>query len=176
MLPSKSGKLESPCRVRNVNTGILPKAVLEANQKEEDLRTVYTLGMEERTTKNRNINPGPGAHEIQTTFPTEKAAATQMRNPPDPNENKGAGSAQTYQNPNMPPTGPSYSFLGRPESDITSKNHLKPKKTRDPGPGHFENKDVQFKKPVTKFSKDSRKDLAKRDAFPAPDVYNPRMV
>ncbi len=52
---------------------------------------------------------------------------------------------------------PQYSFLGRPGGDITSKNHLKAKKTRDPGPGQYEDKEVQFKKPVTKFSKDSKK-------------------
>lgn len=78
--------------------------------------------------------------------------------------------------PELPPTGPHSSILARPESDITSKNHLKPKKKRDPGPGHYPDKDVQFKKPVTKFAKDGRKEPGTRNNFPAPDVYNPRMV
>ena len=67
-------------------------------------------------------------------------------------------------------------MLGRPESDIVSKNHILPKKTRDPGPGQYEDKDVQFKKPTTKFAKDSRKTPGKKNNVPAPDVYRPEMV
>lgn len=67
------------------------------------------------------------------------------------------GRTDQYYKINLNPDTPQYSFLGRGDSDITSKNHLKSKKKREPGPGQYEDKDVQFKKPVTKFSKDERK-------------------
>jgi len=53
--------------VRNIYTGIKTKAEIEERQNEEDTQVVYTLGMEDRSTKNRNVNPGPGQHEIEGT-------------------------------------------------------------------------------------------------------------
>lgn len=67
-------------------------------------------------------------------------------------------------------------MLGRPDSDIVSTNHLRPKKTRDPGPGQYQPKDIQFEKPTTKFSKGKRSQPGKKNGMPAPDHYNPEMV
>lgn len=80
------------------------------------------------------------------------------------------------QNPAIQSAAPHFSAQGRLDSDILSSNHLYSKKTRDPGPGQYENVDVQFKSPTTKFSKDKRKGPARRDQFPGPDHYMPHML
>jgi len=38
-------------------------------------------------------------------------------------------------------TSPTWAMLGRPDSDVTSINHLKPTKTKEPGPGQYTDKD-----------------------------------
>ena len=68
---------------------------------------------------------------------------------------------------------PHYSFGTNLGSDIASKNHIRPEKTDQPGPGSYEDKDVQFKKPAPKIGKDARKDLSKKDNFPGPNNYDP---
>ena len=47
---------------------------------------------------------------------------------------------------------PSWTMSGNPDSFITT-TAMGPKKSREPGPGSYEDKDVQFKKPGTKFTK-----------------------
>ncbi len=37
--------------------------------------------------------------------------------------------------PQLGVTSPTWAMLGRPDSDVTSINHLKPTKSKDPGPG-----------------------------------------
>ena len=65
-----------------------------------------------------------------------------------------------------------YSFGTKGDSFITTTS-IWPKKTRDPGPGSYENKDVQFHKPSTKFSQAGRQSLAKKDGAPGPGKYSP---
>lgn len=74
-----------------------------------------------------------------------------------------------------PNTAPHYGFGMNLKSDITLTRDRKlfPDKVDDPGPGQYENNDIQFKKPTTKFSKDGRKDLARREGYPAPNNYDP---
>jgi len=38
-------------------------------------------------------------------------------------------------------TTPNWVMAGRADSDVTSMNHLKPYKTKDPGPGQYTDKD-----------------------------------
>ena len=73
-----------------------------------------------------------------------------------------------------PGTAPHLSFGMNLTSDITSMNHIRPNKTDIPGPGNNTIPDVQFKHPTTKFSKDRRKDLARREQYPAPNNYEPK--
>lgn len=51
----------------------------------------------------------------------------------------------------LPGNAPQFSMLGRPDSDITSINHLKPTKTREPGPGQYTDKDGDFNFLTSKF-------------------------
>jgi len=90
--------------------------------------------------------------------------------------NKNPMYTEQYYKIVQPSDTPTYSFLGRPGADITSKNHLKAKKNREPGPGEYPDADVQFKKPVTKFGRDKRKGLADTNQNPGPDRYNPQMT
>jgi hypothetical protein len=58
-------------------------------------------------------------------------------------------------------------------SDILSKNHLRPQKVDEPAPGSYTDREVQFKKPTTKFGKSERKSFAHLGKTPGPDSYKP---
>lgn len=59
-------------------------------------------------------------------------------------------------------TTPAFTMSGKDGSFITTKV-LKPKKSREPGPGAYSDKSDQFKKPSTKFTKAGRAALEKTD-------------
>ena len=68
---------------------------------------------------------------------------------------------------------PHHSFGTDLGSDITSNNHVRAVKIDKPGPGSYSAPDVQFHKASNKFSKDTRKSLATRSAYPGPNNYDP---
>jgi hypothetical protein len=59
-------------------------------------------------------------------------------------------------------TTPAFTMSGKDGSFITTKV-LKPKKSREPGPGAYSDKSDQFKMPSTKFTKAGRAALEKTD-------------
>lgn len=87
------------------------------------------------------MNPGPGTYNVRKPF---AKANIQKGNREDEMKrlkeleklkNNKAGDIGGLQYPILPSAAPHFSILGRPGSDVTSDNHLHPKKTRDPGPG-----------------------------------------
>lgn len=55
-------------RIRNVNTGLEFKyEKCQVDARDEDLKTVYLLGMADRGERVKNINPGPGGYDIEPT-------------------------------------------------------------------------------------------------------------
>jgi hypothetical protein len=60
------------------------------------------------------------------------------------------------------------------ETDVKSKNHIRPEKKDGTDPGKYSLPDSQFHHPTTKFNKDVRKGFAPKDNFPPPNVYSPK--
>jgi len=109
--------------------------------REENLRPVYVPGMGDRGWKDETPNPGPDTYELKTCF-GEGPKIKMSTQPRMKAKDKSAEIPNCDYTPQLPPSGPHYSIMGAPSSDVTSKNHLNPKKTRDPGPGQYSIKDT----------------------------------
>ena len=133
-----------------------------------DMQNVYTLGMADRDEKRESDLPGPGSHEIKTKI--GEAPAFDMGKPQKDTKADRDQTGPNSYNIVLKSRAPKYSFGYKPGVGLISKGQFK---SMRPGPGAYENKDVQFKKPTTKFSKAGRQSLAKIDGVPGPDSYQP---
>mmetsp|Transcript_21203 Transcript_21203/g.18825 ORF Transcript_21203/g.18825 Transcript_21203/m.18825 type:complete len:546 (+) Transcript_21203:3-1640(+) len=154
---------EEDAKIRQAPSIIHPdgKSPEQSEYDPNNYQNVYTLGMDERDNRRVKEGPGPGSHEVKTH---------NWRGPPF---KKGDPAKESVVDRDH--TGPSsYNIVLKsraPKYSIGSKGGAGPGgigyrnrgnvKDTGPGPGHYSQKDIQFKKPTTKFSKAAKQSLAK---------------
>jgi hypothetical protein len=124
----------------------------------ENIQTVYTLGMDERDKRKISDDPGPGTHEIKSKIGS--GPAFKMGGPEKDTKVDRDQTGPSSYNAVVKSRAPKYSFGGRPSITLGFRNRGNMKSKR-PGPGEYENNDVQFKKPTTKFSKAAKNTFTK---------------
>jgi hypothetical protein len=155
-----------PSLTEQVNNG---SPAISNNQQD-----VYTLGMEERDKRLKSDDPGPGTHSIKSRIgegPAFKMGSTDKDYKADRDQTAGPSSFNIV----LKSRAPKYSFGSR--SGITlgfGKNGQQ--KSMRPGPGAYDQKDQQFKKPCTKFSKAGRDSLAKSNGPGPGKDFNPQPI
>jgi hypothetical protein len=143
----------------------------EGTIKKVDVQNVYTLGMADRNKKPESDLPGPGSHEIKGTVGTSHALY--MGKPPKDTKADRDQTGPNSYNIVIKSRAPKHSFGSRPGITLLNKGQYK---SMRPGPGAYESKDTQFKKPTTKFSKAAKQSLAKVNGVPGPDRYKAREI
>ena len=107
-------------------------------------QNIYTLGMAERDKKRASTTPGPGTHEYQsyTRDGPNYKIVNQGNKAKAEAEQTGPGSYEAH----IKSRAPKYSFGTRTTVSL-GFGPKQPFKSMKPGPGNYENKDVQFKNP-----------------------------
>lgn len=136
--------------------------------KAPQIQNVYTLGMADRDKMIDSDLPGPGSHEIKSKI--GDAPAFDMGKPSKDTKADRDQTGPNSYNIVLKSRAPKYTFGGKPGITLLSKGTFKSMK---PGPGAYDMKDTQFRKPTTKFSKAGKQSLAKINGVPGPDMYNP---
>lgn len=136
-------------------------------------QNVYTLGMEERDKRKVIEGPGPGSHNIKSTIgsgPKYLIGGAEKDTKID-RDQAGPNSFNIV----LKSRAPKYSFGTRSGVGL---GYGPPGqfKSLKPGPGAYELKDEQFKKPCTKFSKAAKQTLLKQQGPPPSKTFNPKPV
>lgn len=112
----------------------------------EDYQQVYTLGMEERVKDKETVGPGPGAHEIKTV--NWRGPPFKKNDPPKETIVERDHTGPSSYNIVLKSRAPKYSFGSKgPAGGKGFGYRNRGPKDTGPGPGYYESKDVQFKKP-----------------------------
>ena len=171
-------KEEDDTRVRNAPSVIHPdgKSPEQSDYDPNNYEEVYTFGMDERDKRRQTDGPGPGTHEIKSM---------NWRGPPfkknDPAKESVVDRDHTgpsSYNIVLKSRAPKHSFGSKGGVGAGGIGYRNRGKVKDsgPGPGSYESRDVQFKKPCTKFSKAAKQTLTKMTGPPPSQEFEPEPV
>ena len=151
-------------RVRNAPSIAYPegKSPEMSEYDPKNIQDVYTLGMEERDKRKESDGPGPGAHNIETN--NWRGPAFKKNDPAKETVVDRDHTGPSSYNIVLKSRAPKHSFGAKGSGSAIGVGYRNrgPKNT-GPGPGTYENKDVQFKKPCTKFSTAAKQSLMKME-------------
>ena len=138
-----------------------------------NVQNIYTLGMDERDKRKMSTGPGPGSHEIKSKIGA--GPAFKMGGPEKDTKADRDQTGPSSYNIVIKSRAPKYSFGGSAGATLGFRNNGSMKSMK-PGPGAYDSRDVQFKKPTTKFSKAAKNSLTKLQGPPPSKEFNPEPV
>jgi hypothetical protein len=128
-----------------VQTNLQEMSPEQSTMEAANVQNVYTLGMAERDKLKESTGPGPGTHNFKSKIgegPAYKIGAKEKDYKGDRDQTAGPSSFNIV----LKSRAPKYSFGSRPGVGL-GYGLMKQAKSMKPGPGAYENKDNQFKKP-----------------------------
>lgn len=160
---------EDDTRVRNAPAINYPDKSPEVSEYDPSKeQKVYTMGMDERDKVRREPGPGPGSHDIKSM--NWRGPPFKKNDPPKETVVERDHTGPSSYNIVLKSRAPKYSFGAKGGAGGRGFGYRnRGQKDTGPGPGTYESKDVQFKKPTTKFSKAGKSSLQKMTG-PHPSV------
>lgn len=128
-----------------VQTNMQEMSPEQSTMEAANLQNVYTLGMAERDKLKESTGPGPGTHNLKSKIgegPAFKMGAKEKDYKGDRDQTAGPSSFNIV----LKSRAPKYSFGSRPGIGLGYGPKGQTKSMR-PGPGAYDSKDTQFKKP-----------------------------